>query len=111
MWQGIEDSIERVRLNGHPTERVPGTLNVSFEGADGETLLLLFDAAGIACSAGSACQSGAIDPSHVLLAIGVPREVAKGSVRFSLGRESTEEDVDAVLDVLPGIVERARQVG
>lgn len=111
LWQGIEDSIERVRLNGHPTERVPGTLNVSFEGADGETLLLLFDAAGIACSAGSACQSGAIDPSHVLLAIGVPREIAKGSVRFSLGRDSTDEDVDTVLEVLPGIVERARKVG
>jgi cysteine desulfurase len=111
LWQGIEASIERVRLNGHPTKRVPGTLNVSFEGADGETLLLLFDAAGIACSAGSACQSGAIDPSHVLLAIGVPREIAKGSVRFSLGRESSDEDVDAILEALPGIVERARRVG
>ncbi len=111
LWQGIEGTIDGVRLNGHPSSRVPGTLNVSFAGADGETLLLLFDAAGIACSAGSACQSGAIDPSHVLLAIGVPRAVAKGSVRFSLGRESTEGDVVAVLDVLPGIVERARTVG
>jgi cysteine desulfurase len=111
LWEGIDDSIERVRLNGHPTKRIPGTLNVSFEGADGETLLLLFDGAGIACSAGSACQSGAIDPSHVLLSIGVPPAAAKGSVRFSLGRDSTDEDVDAVLEVLPGIVERARQVG
>jgi cysteine desulfurase len=111
LWEGIEASIDGARLNGHPTRRVPGTLNVSFSGADGETLLLLFDGAGIACSAGSACQSGAIDPSHVLLAIGVPRELAKGSVRFSLGRESTDEDVDAVLDVLPGIIERARKVG
>ncbi|MGH2828506.1 MAG: cysteine desulfurase family protein [Actinomycetota bacterium] len=111
LWKGIESSIDGVRLNGHPTKRVPGTLNVSFSGADGETLLLLFDGAGIACSAGSACQSGAIDPSHVLLAIGVPREIAKGSVRFSLGRESTDEDVDVVLEVLPGIVERARKVG
>ena len=111
LWKGIEASIEGARLNGHPTKRVPGTLNVSFSGADGETLLLLFDGAGIACSAGSACQSGAIDPSHVLLAIGVPRELAKGSVRFSLGRESTDEDGDVVLEVLPGIVERARKVG
>jgi cysteine desulfurase len=111
LWKGIESSIDGARLNGHPTRRVPGTLNVSFSGADGETLLLLFDGAGIACSAGSACQSGAIDPSHVLLAIGVPRELAKGSVRFSLGRESTDEDVDVVLEVLPGIVERARKVG
>jgi cysteine desulfurase len=111
LWKGIEASIDGARLNGHPTSRVPGTLNVSFSGADGETLLLLFDGAGIACSAGSACQSGAIDPSHVLLAIGVPRELAKGSVRFSLGRESTDEDVDIVLEVLPGIIERARKVG
>lgn len=111
LWKGIEASIEGARLNGHPTSRVPGTLNVSFSGADGETLLLLFDGAGIACSAGSACQSGAIDPSHVLLAIGVPPELAKGSVRFSLGRESTDDDVDVVLEVLPGIIERARKVG
>ncbi len=111
LWAGIEDSIKGARLNGHPSKRVPGTLNVSFSGADGETLLLLFDSAGIACSAGSACQSGAIDPSHVLLAIGVPRDIAAGSVRFSLGRESTDSDVDAVLEVLPGIVERARSVG
>lgn len=111
LWEGIEASIDGARPNGHATSRVPGTLNVSFSGADGETLLLLFDGAGIACSAGSACQSGAIDPSHVLLAIGVPRELAKGSVRFSLGRESTDEDVDAVLEVLPGIIERARKVG
>ena len=111
LWKGIESSIDGAQLNGHETKRVPGTLNVSFSGADGETLLLLFDGAGIACSAGSACQSGAIDPSHVLLAIGVPRELAKGSVRFSLGRESTDEDVDVVLAALPGIVERARKVG
>jgi len=111
LWAGIKDSIKGARLNGHPSKRVPGTLNVSFSGADGETLLLLFDSAGIACSAGSACQSGAIDPSHVLLAIGVPRDIAAGSVRFSLGRESTDSDVDAVLEVLPGIVERARSVG
>ena len=111
LWEGIEASIDGARLNGHPISRVPGTLNVSFSGADGETLLLLFDGAGIACSAGSACQSGVIDPSHVLLAIGVPRELAKGSVRFSLGRESIDEDVDVVLEVLPGIIERARKVG
>ncbi len=84
-------------------------MNVSFPGASGETLLLLLDAAGIACSSGSACQSGALDPSHVLLAIGLEPRLADGSIRFSLGRASTEEDVSAVLNVLPEIVERARK--
>jgi cysteine desulfurase len=98
-------------VNGTLEHRVPGNLNISIPGADGETLLLLLDQAGVACSSGSACQSGALDPSHVLLAIGLEPKLADGSLRFTLGRTSTDVDVDAVLDVLPPIVERARKVG
>lgn len=108
---GIEATVEGVRVNGSFEDRIAGNLNISIEGAEGETLLLLLDQAGIAASAGSACQSGAIDPSHVLTAIGVPRDLAIGSLRFSLGRESTDADVDAVLEVLPKVVETARRVG
>ena len=110
LLEGIEKNIDGVTVNGSLDRRVPGVLNVGIQGADGETLLLLLDGAGIACSSGSACQSGALDPSHVLLALGVPRDVAEGSLRFSLGRDSNEEDVDAVVEVLPEIVERARKV-
>ena len=110
LLEGIEKNVDRVTVNGSLDKRVPGVINVGIEGADGETLLLLLDGAGIACSSGSACQSGALDPSHVLLALGVPRDVAEGSLRFSLGRDSNEEDVDAVIQALPEIVERARKV-
>ena len=110
LLDGIRATVPDAVVNGRPDKRVPHTLNLSIPRADGETLLLLLDRAGIACSAGSACQSGAMDPSHVLLAIGVPREIAKGSVRFSLGRDSTESDVDAVVRVLGGVVEQARRV-
>lgn len=110
LLEGIEKNIDGVTVNGSIDRRVPGILNVGIEGADGETLLLLLDGAGIACSSGSACQSGALDPSHVLLALGVSRDVAEGSLRFSLGRNSKEADVDAVIQALPEIVERARKV-
>ena len=110
MWVGIQGTVEKVTLNGDPERLVPGTLNVAFEGAEAETLLLLLDQKGIACSAGSACQSGAIDPSHVLKAMGVRRDRAIGSLRFSLGRASTEEDVDALLSVLTEAVATARRV-
>lgn len=106
----IRGSVPDVLVNGDLEARVAGNINVCIPGTDGETLLLLLDQAGIACSSGSACASGALDPSHVLLAIGVPRDVAKGSLRFSLGRSSTQADVDAVAAVLPKIVERARRV-
>ena len=109
LLEGVRAGVPDVVVNGDIDARVPGNLNVSFPGASGETLLLLLDAAGIACSSGSACQSGALDPSHVLLAIGLEPHLADGSIRFSLGRASTEEDVSAVLNVLPGIVERARK--
>jgi cysteine desulfurase len=110
LLQGIKKSVPDAMVNGDLEQRVAGNLNLSIPGADGETLLLLLDQAGIGCSSGSACQSGALDPSHVLLGIGVSRDLADGSLRFSLGRPSTPKDVDAVLEVLPGIVERARQV-
>lgn len=110
LLQGIRGAVADVRVNGSLDARIASNLNISIPGTEGETLLLLLDQAGIACSSGSACQSGAIDPSHVLTAIGVPREVAIGSLRFSFGRDSTDADVDAVLEALPRIVETARRV-
>ena len=108
---GIKETVPDAVVNGSLEERVAGNLNVSFPGAEGETLLLLFDQRGIACSSGSACASGAVDPSHVLSAIGAPPEQALSSVRFSLGRDSTQADVDAVLGVLPDVVKAARRNG
>jgi len=108
--KGIMSSISHVRLNGHPTERLPSTLNVSFEFVEGESLVLSLDMEGVAVSSGSACTSGSLEPSHVLLAMGVPPGVAQGSVRFSLGRDNTEAEMDYVLEVLPGIVERLRAI-
>jgi cysteine desulfurase len=110
LLDGIRAALPDVVVNGELERRIPGNLNICVPGADGETLLLLLDEAGIACSSGSACQSGAMDPSHVLLAIGVTRELAEGSLRFTLGRTTTDADVDAVLELLPGIAARARRV-
>ena len=106
--QGIQSHIPNIRFNGHPEHCVPGTLNVSFEGVEGEALLLYLDFEGIAVSTGSACASGSLDPSHVLLATGMPAEIAHGSVRFSLGRDNTLEDVAYVVDKLREVVERTR---
>ncbi len=108
LYRGITERIEHVRLNGHPTERLPGNLNCSFEFIEGESMLLLLDHAGVCASSGSACTSGSLDPSHVLLAIGLAHEIAHGSLRLSLGESNTEEDIDYVLDTLPPIVERLR---
>ena len=108
LLEGILGLVPDVVVNGDLGRRVAGNLNVVIPRADAETMLLLFDRAGIACSSGSACQSGAIDPSHVLLAMGVPSDDAASSVRFSLGRASTPDDVDAVLSALPGVVAGAR---
>lgn len=110
LLDGIRAIVPDVVVNGGLENRVAGNLNVCIPGTDGETMLLLLDGAGIACSSGSACASGALDPSHVLLALGVPKKLAKGSLRFSLGRTSTSDDVDAVLTVLPEVVGRARKV-
>lgn len=100
--------IPRTRLNGSRTERLPGNVNVSFECIEGESILLLMDMEGICCSTGSACSSGSLDPSHVLLAIGLPHEVAHGSVRITLSHGNTEEDVDYIIEKLTGIVARLR---
>jgi cysteine desulfurase len=105
---GIAARIDHVYLNGHPTRRLPGTLSLCFDYVEGEGIIMGLDLAGVAVSSGSACTSASLEPSHVLLAMGVRPATAQGSIRFSLGRENTEEDVDRVLDVLPPIVERLR---
>ncbi len=106
--EGIARLVPDVKQNGHPTDVLPNTLNVSFTGAEGEAILLYLDLEGIAVSTGSACSSGSLEPSHVLLATGVGPELAHGSIRFSLGRETTEAEIDYVLGVLPGVIERVR---
>ena len=107
---GILEEIPDVRLNGHPTRRLPNNVNVSVRYIEGEALLLRLDLAGIAGSSGSACTSGSLDPSHVLLAIGLPHEIAHGSLRLTLGTDTTEADIDEVLDKLPGIVKNLRDM-
>lgn len=106
----IVSLVEDAHVNGHPTNRLPGTLNVSFPGAEGEALLMSLDLKGIAVSTGSACSSGSVEPSHVLLALGLDPQTALGSVRFSFGRDNTLADVDYVMAQLPGIVTRLRTV-
>lgn len=108
LQRGLTESIPQVQLNGHPEDRLPGTLNMSFEFVEGESLILSLDMEGIAVSSGSACTSGSLEPSHVLLAMGIPHEVCHGSLRFSLGRGTTREQIDYVLEVLPRIVARLR---
>lgn len=100
--------IERSRVNGDREKRLPGNINMCFEGIEGESLLLWLDNNGICASSGSACTSGSLDPSHVLLAIGLPHEIAHGSLRISLSDENTMEDVDYILSVLPGIIDKLR---
>lgn len=106
--EGIRSKIDHVKLNGHPAMRLPGHVNMSFKFVEGEALLLNLDLKGIAASSGSACTSGSLEPSHVLLAMGIPHEVAHGSVRMTMGRATEAEDVDYVLEVLPPIVEKLR---
>jgi cysteine desulfurase len=106
----IMSTVDNTRLNGHPTKRLPGNINLSFEFIEGESLLLSLDIKGIAGSSGSACTSGSLDPSHVLLAIGLPHEIAHGSLRLTLGDQNTDEEIDYVLEVLPQIVQRLREM-
>lgn len=108
--KGIIESIPDIKINGHPQDCLPNTLNVSFIGAEGESILLYLDLEGIAVSTGSACSSDSLEPSAVLLATGVGPELAHGSIRFSLGRENTEEDIDYVLEKLPKVIERIRKM-
>ncbi len=97
-------------LNGHPNKRLPGNCNISFEFVEGESILMLLDALGVCASSGSACTSGSLDPSHVLLATGLKHEEAHGSVRLTLGLDTKEEDVDYVIEKLPSIIERLRSM-
>jgi cysteine desulfurase len=108
--QGILDQIPDVKVNGHRTQRLPNTLNVSFAYIEGESLLLNFDMKGVAASSGSACTSGSLEPSHVMGAMGVDVALAHSSTRFSLGPDSTEEDVDYILEILPPIIQRLREM-
>ena len=108
--QGILQSAPGAILNGHPTERLPNTSNVSFEYVEGEAILLMLDQQGICASSGSACTSGSLEPSHVLRAMGVPFTAAHGSIRFSLSRYNTREEIDKVLKVLPPIIRRLREI-
>ncbi len=110
LQQGITEEIEDCCVNGHPEQRLPGTLNVSFPGAEGESLILSLDLKSIAVSSGSACTSGSIEPSHVLAALGLDPQTALSSLRFSLGRGNTMEDVDYVMNNLPEVVSRIRGI-
>lgn len=110
LYKGIESKIEDVKLNGHPQERLPNTLNVGFKYLEGESIVLNLDMEGVAVSTGSACTSGSLEPSHVLTAMKVDPADAQGSIRFSLSRYTTKEDIDYVLEVLPPIVKRLRDM-
>jgi cysteine desulfurase len=106
--RGLEKNILSIRINGHPKDVLPNTLNVSFPGAEGEAILLSMDMKGIEASTGSACASGSLEPSHVLMATGLGPEMAHGSIRFSLGWGITEEDIDYIIETLPPIIARLR---
>jgi cysteine desulfurase len=106
--KGIMNKIGNVRLNGHPINRLPGNANFCFEFIEGESMLLSLDMEGVAASSGSACTSGSLKASHVLLAIGLPPEIAHGSLRLTLGKDNTEEEVDYMIGILPGIIEKLR---
>lgn len=107
---GIEEKIPYIKFNGHRTKRLANNVNFSFRYIEGEALLLMLDMNDIAASSGSACTSGSLDPSHVLLAIGLPHEIAHGSLRLSIGDFTTDEDIEHVLKVLPDVVERLRKM-
>lgn len=108
--KGIMENISDVILNGHPVDRSPHNVNLCFKYIEGESLLLNLDLKGICASSGSACTSGSLEPSHVLLAIGLPHEIAHGSLRLTLGRDNTEEEIDYVIEAIKEIVEKLRQM-
>jgi len=110
LWDGISARVPEVRLNGHPTERLPGTANLGYRGVESESIVLGLDLKGIGVSAGSACTSGSVEPSYVLVAMGVPLEWAMGAVRHSLGRSTTAEDIDYVVESVEPIVRKLRAV-
>ncbi|MBZ0221318.1 MAG: cysteine desulfurase NifS [Candidatus Methylomirabilis sp.] len=106
--KGMAGRVQHIKVNGHPDKRLPNTSNISFEFVEGESLLLNLDMKGIAASSGSACTSGSLEPSHVLIAMGLTHELSHGSVRFSLGKSNTAEEIDFLLETMPPIVERMR---
>jgi cysteine desulfurase len=106
----ILGAIPNVKLTGHPTERLPNHASFVFQGLDGNALLMALDVEGFACSSGSACKTGDPEPSDVLVALGFERDWALGSLRVSIGRDTTAENIDDFLDALPGVVERTRAV-
>jgi cysteine desulfurase len=108
--KGVLEKIPNSRLNGHPEKRLPGNFNVSFEFIEGESMLLWLDDEGVCASTGSACTSGSLEPSHVLIATGLPVEISHGSLRLTLGDANREADVDFVLDVLPKVVQKLRDM-
>ncbi|NQV88907.1 MAG: aminotransferase class V-fold PLP-dependent enzyme [Parcubacteria group bacterium] len=107
---GLRKAVTKTRLNGHVSERLPNNVNISFMDIEGEALLLYLDANGVYASTGSACTSASLDPSHVILALGLPYEVAHGSLRFSLGRSTTQDDIDYVIETLPALVKKLRSL-
>jgi cysteine desulfurase len=108
LWEGVRARVPDVRLNGHPTARLPGTANISYRNVESESIVLGLDLKGIAVSAGSACTSGSVEPSYVLVAMGVPLDYAMGAVRSSLGRSTTAEDIDFVVESIEAIVRKLR---
>jgi cysteine desulfurase len=110
LWEGISERVPDVRLNGHPTQRLPGTCNMCFRNVESESIVLGLDLKGIAVSAGSACTSGNVEPSYVLVAMGVPVEWAMGSVRCSLGRGTTAEDIEYVIEATVPLVDKLRNL-
>jgi cysteine desulfurase len=108
--RGVFDRLDGIRLNGHPTRRLPNNINISLTSVEGEGMILSLDMLGIACSTGSACSSSSVETSHVLTAIGLPKEFSHGSLRFSLGRYTGESDIDTVLETLPQVVGRLRSL-
>ncbi len=109
-YEGILRQVEDAVLNGHPTDRIPGTVNLGFKGVEGESLAINLDLEGVCISTGSACTAGSLEPSHVLVAMGVPQEVARGTVRFSFGYENTEAEIDAGVVLTAKVVKRLRQI-
>ncbi len=108
--RAILEGIEHTRLNGHPVKRLPNNVNICVEYIEGEAMILRLDMSGIACSSGSACSSASMEPSHVLKSIGLPPEFAHGALRFTLGRHTSDADIDRVLEVMPGVVEKLRDL-
>ena len=106
----VLEEVPYTKLNGHPEKRLPNNANFSFRFIEGESLLIMLDMKGICASSGSACTSGSLDPSHVLLAIGLPHEIAHGSLRFTLSEETTKEEIDYVVDSIKEIVTKLRNM-